>query len=191
MMMAVAYGRHYADRYRKLAELIPNDVSVLDLCCGPGILYSRYLREKSVVYLGIDFNERFVRRVIDAGALGQVRDLRSDEPLPQADYVLMQASLYHFLPDPLTIFERMLKAAKKAVIISEPIRNLAASRLRILRYLGAALSNPGSGSQPNRFDEKSLDEFVRRAFSGSYESFLLTGGREKVYRLSVERQLQD
>ena len=184
-MMVGAYRHHYFERYRQIAHLIPHGASVLDLCCGPGILYTRHLREKSVAYTGLDFNERFVHRVIRAGALGQVRDLRSDEPLPPADYVVMQASLYHFLPDPLPIFRRMLNAARRAVIIAEPIHNLATSRLPVLSYLGAVMSNPGSGAQPNRFDEKSLDDFVRRSFDGSYSSALMPGGREKVYILNV------
>ncbi len=40
----------------------------------------------------------------------------------------MQASLYHFLPDAHEIVERMLAAAGRRVIVSEPVRNLASSQ---------------------------------------------------------------
>ena len=47
-VMLALYGRHYFARYRAIADLIPAGSSVLDLCCGPAILYSRYLRNKNV-----------------------------------------------------------------------------------------------------------------------------------------------
>src|SRR6185369_13287964 len=125
--MLLLYGRHYPARYRVICDLIPSGSSVLDLCCGPAILYHRYLRAKSVRYTGLDINQKFIDRLIRSGGLGKLWDLRGDEPLPAADYVIMQASLYHFLPDPSTIVNRMLQAAHKRVIIAEPIRNLATS----------------------------------------------------------------
>src|SRR5262245_17726938 len=128
--MIAAYGRHYGERYRAIAELIPAGASVLDLCCGPGILYQRYLKRKPVSYTGLDINEKFVRHVFRHGGVGKVHNLWSDDPLPQADYVVMQASLYHFLPNAGPIVSRMVAAARAAVIIAEPIRNLSNSRLR-------------------------------------------------------------
>ena len=38
-LMLALYGRHYAARFRAIAELIPAGSSVLELCCGPGILF--------------------------------------------------------------------------------------------------------------------------------------------------------
>src|SRR5258705_11415367 len=93
LAMAVLYGRHYQSRYRALAELISPGSTVLDLCCGPGVLSRRYLRDKAVNYIGFDLNERFVTTLIQSGARGEVRDLGSEEPFPIADYVVMQASL--------------------------------------------------------------------------------------------------
>jgi SAM-dependent methyltransferase len=128
--MMAAYGRHYVERYRAIADLIPAGASVPDVCCGPGILYRRHLRRKSVSYTGFDSNERFVRNVISHGAVGKVKDLCSDDPLPPADYVVMQASIYHFLPNTGPIVSRMVAAARSALIIAEPVRNLSCSRLR-------------------------------------------------------------
>src|SRR5258705_7630934 len=98
LAMLLLYGRHYPSRYRAIADLIPAGSSVLDLCCGPALLHRRYLKHKSVQYTGLDINKVFIDRLNRQGGCGRICDLRSEEPLPSADYVIMQASLYHFLP---------------------------------------------------------------------------------------------
>ena len=185
LAMFLLYGRHYASRYRAIAEMIPTGSSVLDLCCGPALLYHRYLSGKQVRYTGLDINANFVARLNRRGASGLVWDLRSDDALPAADYVIMQASLYHFLPDAKPVVERMLQAAQKRVIVAEPIRNLATSDSRILSRLARLLTNPGAGEHRNRFTEASLDDLFSRYTSRAADSFTIAGGREKVYVLDV------
>src|SRR5687768_8613749 len=114
--MVALYGRHYPARYRAIAERIDPHSSVLDLCCGPGVLHRRYLSRKQVAYTGVDTNPRFLRRVARGGGQGIASDLRLNHALPPADYVVMQASLYHFLPDAQPIVSRMLAAARRRVI---------------------------------------------------------------------------
>jgi 2-polyprenyl-3-methyl-5-hydroxy-6-metoxy-1,4-benzoquinol methylase len=65
--MIAAYGRYYGERYQAIADLIPAGATVVDVCCGPGILYQRYLRQKRVTYTGLDINEKFVRKVMLRG----------------------------------------------------------------------------------------------------------------------------
>ena len=185
LLMLILYGRHYFTRYRVLADLIPPHTKVLDLCCGPGILYERYLRKKGVTYTGLDINERFIKRVNKLGSQGLVWDLRENKPLPRADYVIMQASLYHFLPDPTAIFELMLNAATRGVIIAEPIRNLSSGKTPLLGSLAKRLSDPGTGEQQMRFTEQTLDSFLARYASHHVKTFLVPGGREKVYFLDL------
>lgn len=183
--MLILYGRHYFTRYRVLADLIPPHASILDLCCGPGILYQRYLRKKDVTYTGLDINEGFIARVNQMGSHGLVWDLREDKPLPRADYVIMQASLYHFLPDPTSVAERMLKAAVKGVIIAEPIRNWSSGKTPFLGSLAQRFSDPGTGEQQMRFNEQTLDSFFARYSAHNLRTFVVPGGREKVYILDV------
>jgi SAM-dependent methyltransferase len=184
--MVLLYGRHYTSRYRAIAELIPAASSVLDLCCGPALLYHRYLRSKAVQYTGLDINANFIARLIRRGGGGQVWDLRSEEALPSADYVIMQASLYHFLPDASQVVDRMLQAARKRVIIAEPIRNLATSDSRLLSLLGRLFTNPGVGEHSLRFTEASLADFFSGYASRVVESFSIAGGREQVYVLDPQ-----
>ncbi len=181
LAMLGLYGRHYPSRYRTVAELIPPRSSVLDLCCGPAVLYERYLRRKSVEYTGLDINETFVDGLKRRGVRAQLWDLREDASLPPADTVVMQASLYHFLPDPLPVLGRMLAAARRQVIVAEPVRNLTSSRLPLFGPLFGALTDPGVGSQPHRFTEGALDDLVRGLCPRPPLTRLIAGGREKIY----------
>lgn len=181
LAMLGLYGRHYPARYRALADLFPARSSVLDLCCGPAVLYERYLRRKSIDYTGLDINETFVIRLKRRGVRAELWDLREDVPLPEADYVVMQASLYHFLPDPLPVLGRMMEAARKQVIVAEPIRNLSCSGLPLLAPIARALTDPGVGGQQYRFTEAALDELMKCLRTKPPQSHLISGGREKVY----------
>lgn len=181
-VMLALYGRHYFARCRVIAELVPEGASVLELCCGPADLYRNYLRPKSVRYTGLDINPRFVARL---GSAGRVWDVQADLPLPTADFVLMQASLYHFLPDPSAVLERMLRAAAKQVIVAEPIRNLADSGIPFLSAMARRHTDAGTGSQPRRFNQQSLDDLFSRYSDRVSRSFLIPGGREKVYVLDA------
>lgn len=185
--MLALYGRHYPARYRALADVIPHGASVLDLCCGPGVLYERYLRRKSVDYTGLDINETFVRGLVRRGVRARVWDLREDAPLPPADCVVMQASLYHFLPDPAPVLRRMLAAARRQVVITEPVRNLSRSRLPLLRALSRLLTDPGTGAHPHRFDERTLDELIGSLRPRPARAALIGGGREKMYVIEKPR----
>jgi len=97
--------------------------------------------------------------------------------------VLMQDSLYHFLPQAERIVDRMLAAAIRRAIISEPIRNLSSSDHRLIGRLGQRASDPGMGGADQRFTEESLDALMSRCSHQLARSFLIPGGRDKVYVL--------
>jgi SAM-dependent methyltransferase len=186
-MMRFLYGRWYNERFQSLARLIREGSSVLDICCGPGTLFHRYLKAKGVDYIGLDINQHFIDRVRAGGATGIIWNLKENRPLPRAEYVLIQSSLYHFLPDPSNVIERMISAAEKQVLIAEPIRNMADSRIRSVAFLARKLTNPGTGDQPSRFDETRLDALMERYQLRGYpvRSDLIAGGREKLYILDT------
>jgi SAM-dependent methyltransferase len=180
LLMLGLYGRHYGARYRAVATLIPDGSSVLDLCCGPGILFDRYLRPRSIDYTGIDVNPRFVARVNRLGGRGVLDDLGAGRPLPEGDTVVMQAGLYQFLPDPGPLVRRMLLAARERVIIAEPVRNLATSSNRALAALARRLTGPEPSASPARYTDASFDAFFARLGARVTQSFHVPGGREKV-----------
>jgi SAM-dependent methyltransferase len=183
LVMRLLYGRHYHSRYTTIAEIIKEESSVLDVCCGPGTLFTRCLNQKRVHYTGLDINPAFVAKLRTRGAAAEIWDLRSGKPLPPADYVVMQASLYHFLPDPAPVVDLMLRAARLQLIIAEPVRNLATSSNQLLRIAGRLLTNPGSGEQHNRFTEHTLDAFFQPYGSHVIRSMPIPGSREKIYIL--------
>jgi SAM-dependent methyltransferase len=187
LVMRALYGRHYAARMRVVAQRIPANASVLELCCGPGTLYKRYLRGHVGSYTGLDLNEGFVARLRREGVDARRLDLAQDGvPLPRADVVLIQASLYHFLPDPTALLERMLAAARDRVIVAEPVRNLASSQIPLIRSIGSRGTDPGGAgnSHEQRFTEATLDALMERYLDRRQETFLIPGGREKVYVLA-------
>ncbi len=187
LLMRALYGRHYEDRMRAVADRVPPGASVLELCCGPGTLYLRHLRGRAGPYIGLDVNEGFVERLRRQGVDARQLDLTSDDdaPLPGADVVLIQASLYHFLPDAERIVDRMLAAAHARVIVSEPIRNLSSSEAPLIGRLGQRAADPGVGGHEHRFSEETLDRLMERYAPRVMTVVLIPGGREKVYVLDA------
>jgi SAM-dependent methyltransferase len=184
LLMRALYGRHYEERMRLVAAQVPHGSSVLELCCGPATMYTRYLRGRVSSYIGLDVNAAFVKRLQRAGVDARVADLADrSNPLPRAEAAIMQASLYHFLPAAEQIVERMIAAASERVIISEPVRNLASSGLPVVSQLGRRAADPGVGGHEQRFDEDSLDRLMSPYEPRVLTAFLIPGGREKVYVL--------
>ena len=183
LAMRLLYRGALNERNRALAERIEAGSRVVDLCCGPPLLFTSQLERKHVRYLGIDLNPVFLAAVRESGAEAMSLDLRDAPRLPRCDYVIMQGSLYHFLPDPAPIVDRMLEAAGRRVILSEPVRNFSQSRLPGVAALAARASDAGDGVQPNRFDEATLDRFFEAYSERIVESSLVARGREKLYVL--------
>ena len=184
LVMRALYGRHYGERMRAIAAEIPDGDSVLELCCGPGTLYTRHLRARVGEYIALDINERFVAALRRRGVDARVIDLAGgQEPLPDADVAVIQASLYHFLPDAERIVERMLAAARRRVIIAEPVRNLASSANPVIGLLGRRAADPGVGGAERRFTEETLDRLMERYRERVLKAFTIPGGRERVYVL--------
>jgi SAM-dependent methyltransferase len=183
--MRVLYGRYYAARDAAVAAHIPDGSSVLELCCGPARLYERELRGRVGAYVALDASERFVARLRRRGVDARRADVATAE-LPVADVVVMQASLYHFLPAAEAIVRRMRAAARASVIVAEPVRNLASSRHGLLARLGAGAAATAAGAQPRRFDAQSLRALMRDSCADDAIAFCgpIAGGREHLYVLT-------
>jgi SAM-dependent methyltransferase len=185
LLMGVLYGRHYAARMRAVASEVPDGASVLECCCGPGTLYERHLRGRTTNYVGLDVNAGFVERMRRRGIDARRVDLAHDpQPLPEADVAILQASLYHFLPEPERILDRMLAAARDRVIVSEPVRNLSCSQNALIARLGRRAADPGVGGHAQRFTEETLAAAMDGYRDRVLRSFPIPGGREVVYVLA-------
>jgi hypothetical protein len=182
LAMRVLYGRYYAARDAAVAAHVPDGASVLELCCGPARLYLRELRGRIGPYVALDASATFVERLRRRGVDARLADVAT-APLPVADVVVMQASLYQFLPDAEIMLRRMRVAARSSVIVAEPVRNLASSPFGAVARLGAGGAATAQGAQSQRFDAGSL----RALMAGFGEAVVFhapaPGGREHVYVL--------
>jgi SAM-dependent methyltransferase len=164
--------------------MIPAGASVLDVCCGPAVLYTRYLKNKGVSYTGFDINEKFIALGRAKGLAMIQGDVAAVAEFPKSDFVVMQGSLYHFLPDDVpSVVEKMLRASKQKLIIAEPVRNVSVSKLGWLARLAQRLTDAGSGPSTRRFDETSLTVALTRFAANIERTFPIAGGREIVFVL--------
>jgi hypothetical protein len=185
LTMRVLYGRYYGARDAAVAAHVPDGASVLELCCGPARMYLRELRHRTRSYVGLDANAGFVERLRRRGVDARRADVATAE-LPRADVVVMQASLYHFLPpeQAAAMIERMRAAALQRVVISEPVRNLASSRVGVVARLAAGGAATAEGAHAQRFDEASLRALMERFGPAVVHDAPAPGGREHVYVLT-------
>jgi len=175
------YGRYFIGRYTAVADAIPSNVRVHETCAGDCFLYRRFLKNRPLMYMASDINPMFVSAGQGKGIHISRLDVRRDTLL-DADYVLMLASLYQFIPEHKAVVDRLLASARECVIITEPVRNLATSAHPFVRFIGRCAVNPGTGPAPQRFDEKSMDDFIFEAYGGQVaKAALIAGGREKMY----------
>ena len=181
--MKCLYGKHYKYRYRAIAEKIPRGASVTDVCSGDSVLYTRYLKGKNK-YTGIDINP------LTAFNSQWAKIIKVDivkEAIPKADYVVMQGSLYQFIPNHKEIINKMLDSARYKVIISEPVINLVNSKNKIISTIAKYSVNPGTGPTPNRFTKKSLHLFFIKNYKNIIEKMCpIVGGRDMLYILNAE-----
>ncbi len=185
LTMRVLYGRYYGARDAAVAAHVPDGASVLELCCGPARMYLRELRGRTRSYVALDANAGFVERLRRRGVDARRADVATAD-LPRADVVVMQASLYHFLPQEqaAAMVERMRAAALLRVVISEPVRNLAASRVGVVARLAAGGAATAGGAHAQRFDEASLRALMDRFGAAVVDDAPAPGGREHVYVLT-------
>jgi len=183
LLMKCLYGHHYLGRYRAIAEKIPRGTSVTDVCSGDSALYTRYLKGKNK-YTGIDMNPLTTFNTHWAKVIkGNI----VTEAIPKADYIVMQGSLYQFMPKHKTIIDKMLKSSNKKVIISEPIINLSNSNIGFISTITKKVANPGSGQKIERFTKRSFIDFFKSDFRNIIEEIsLISGGREMMVVLNAE-----
>lgn len=178
--MRLVYGRRFTDRYRAVASSIPAGCDVVDICCGDAYLYRHFLSKNRVTYQGLDINATFVRWLLRRGVSAHQFDARRD-PIPEADVVLMMSALYQFIPDEEKFLSKMVAAARRFVILAEPVQNLSTSSHPVLAWLGRYFTDPGTGETPNRFDPDRLKKLVEPYPTDIFEP--IAGGRDILVRI--------
>jgi SAM-dependent methyltransferase len=178
LVMRGLYGRHYGDRYAAVASEVPASCSVLDVCAGDCLLFTRHLRGAEVRYRALDVSPEFVAHARARGIDAGVFDL-TDGELPVSDVVVMQGSLYQFITGAAEVLQKLRRAARVKVVVAEPVRNL--SDTPIVGALARQLTRVGRSRDhgPARFDVESLTRLFERA-EGFERAYPIPGGRELV-----------
>jgi hypothetical protein len=155
--MKLSYGKKFEERYKALDKHIPAGCNLLELCMGDAYFYLKYLAKKKVNYSCADINPVFVNAAKQKGLRSTLLDASFDEIQP-SDFILMQASLYHFIPNQKEVIKKMIAAAGKQIIFSESVDNLSNSSSGLKSYLGEQLSKAKSGQSRIKFTGETLKE---------------------------------
>lgn len=162
LALTLSRGNGYKKIFADVARLIEPGSSVVDLCCGTARLYRDFLKDKGCAYTAFDFNGHFVKALRKKGIDARQADLLALASLPSADYVVMCSSFMHFHGSQEKMLEKMRRAARRAVIISEPIQNMSQHRVTWIARLANKLTNPGVGRFDFRFNLESFRAFGER-----------------------------
>ncbi|HPI77297.1 MAG TPA: glycosyltransferase [bacterium] len=182
-LSAFLYKGKQREKYLTAAEFVEEGATVLDVCCGDAVL-RKYLNNKHVAYSGMDINNGFIRTALKNGVNAIKADVDKMAELPEADYVIMLSSLYQFIPRHDEILDKLTASARKKVVISEPIKNVASSKNRATARLAGRLSDPGTGIKPHRFDQQALRSAIRNR--AVVDSRVICGGREFFFVIDAE-----
>jgi trans-aconitate methyltransferase len=145
------------DRKRRLA-LVLDEVEagdlVVDLCCGDCAL-AEGVHARGARYQGLDLNQQFVHWARRRGVDARLWDANTD-PIPEADVVCMQSSLYDFIPDEGQMLEQMRRSARRKVIVTEPVVNWATSGSPLLRRAARLLTRVDGRNFDARLDADAI-----------------------------------
>jgi len=181
LLMAITYRHHWAERFRAVAEWVPDGAQVLDVCCGDGSLVE-HLPPK-VSYRGLDRNSMFIRNARKRGRTVELFDFCS-ESLPKSEVVICQVSLYQFYPLLDQTLARLFDAATQRLIVSESVWSLTRSKIPLVApFIAWAMRTNDLSDGYFRFTPEELD----RLFA-SYRPFLryrgsICGGLDRLFVL--------
>jgi len=182
-VMKLIYGRDYENRYKTIVGLIPDGITLFEVCSGDCRIYTHYLCKRDIQYCCGDINQNFINYARRKGIDCRYLDLNEDF-VPSADIILMQASLYQFIPNQKIIVDKLLASARKWLILAEPVRNLSTSSSPIIAALAKINADPGTGNKSYRFNEQTLDDFIKREYAELIDQEKLTSkSREKIFVL--------
>ena len=185
LAMRVGYGADAEARYPLVADLVANRTDqpghILELCCGDLALYRHLLRRGLArSYLGLEQSSAMLRLARRRGVDVRAFDVRAAGELPTADTVIMQASLYQFHDIADTLLPRLWAAARRLLVIAEPVRNLSQSRYGAAHWAARILTRTDDRVHIFRYTEATLLELYQRCKIPVSRLDRTPGGREIV-----------
>jgi len=185
LAMRVGYGRDYARRHALVTDLVADGIGhrgdVLELCCGDLALYQHLARRGLAgSYLGLEESRAMLRLARRRGVDVRAFDVRAGGVLPRAAAVIMQASLYQFHDIADILLPRLWAAARRLLLIAEPVRNVSQSRSAVARWLARILTGTDDRVHTFRYTEATLLELYRRCGIPVSRLDRTPGGREVI-----------
>ena len=113
-------------------------------------------RDNIIKYTGIDFNNVFLNHLRKKKIDVIHMDINQEKIPIKADYVVLQSSLYQFIPNHLQIIRKLLDVTQKYLIIQETVVSYTQSSNLLLSIIGKILNNPGDGYKTQRLDKQNL-----------------------------------
>lgn len=153
LVMMLIYGKEYSRRYLVIAKEV-DGMEVLDICCGDCRL-SNYVKR----YRGVDFNDKFVKCARKKGLDAMKMDITKDH-IPKSECIVMQDSLYQFIPNHEKIIKKLLKRSKK-VVIAEAGITFGQSKNPIISAIAKKLTST-SRQHKERFTKGELYKLYRK-----------------------------
>lgn len=169
LTMRLLYGVNFSARYKAVAKYVPDRSQVVDVCSGDSYIYTKYLREREIDYLGLELNP-LRQHAQKKGVTVREFDLWKNT-VPISDIVILQASLYQFIPDQKKIVSKLLKSTRQRLIIAEPITNLSSSRNPLIANLAKKLTMPGKSSSETQYQGERFNRATLISFFESFEEF--------------------
>ena len=107
--------------FKVIAELLPNNIRVLDVGCGDGSLMDLLIKEKNIEARGLEIKEQHVKKCIYKGLSvieGNAETELNQFPDQSFDYVVLSQTLQAFYK-PDKVLNELLRIGK-SVIVSIP-----------------------------------------------------------------------
>lgn len=171
MFCRIRYGQHFYRRYLAVTEIVDVESTFVDLCAGDHLLYDA-LKTKNIEYTAVEINPRLAERLRRRGInviLGDVFDVE----IPTSDYVYMGGSLYHFFNYESFVIDKMQRAAKRKVIIIEPVSRFTPQKGRMMQWIIRSATKVNGKSFCYRYNYGSLRSKLAsiKGFQAAYEIF--------------------
>ncbi|MGH8602520.1 MAG: class I SAM-dependent methyltransferase [Gammaproteobacteria bacterium] len=180
-LINAVYGVSRKERFHAVVRWVPDDMEVLDVCCGDGTL-ATYLA-RGVNYRGLDQSPAFVRQAQALGRAVELFDVRAGD-LPSADVVVCQVSLFQFYPQAESMLARLFDAAKYRLVISESVFSLSQSRWSWLAsVVGRGTKTKGMSTHTFRYTASSLRQLFQPYATNVRHMAEVCNGRDWLYVL--------
>ena len=104
--------------FKAIADIIPKNISVLDVGCGDGSLMNLLIKEKNIKARGLEIKEEYVKKCISRGLSVIEGDAETELhrfPDQSFDFVILSQTLQAFY-NPEKVLKDLLRVGKSAIV---------------------------------------------------------------------------